>query len=81
MPIVATPGVIAIRNEQAAISVTDTVSACRRPRRSAKRPKYQAPIGRIRKVIAKIAHTYNVAFLSSGEKNFASKYTANTEYT
>jgi len=38
-------------------------------------------MGRIRKVAAKIAHTYMVEFLSSGEKNCDSKYTANTEYT
>ena len=78
-PIVATVGVIAMRKEQAAITVTDTVNAKRRPCRSAKRPKYQAPIGRIRKVIAKIAHTYSVALGSPGRKNFDSKYTANTE--
>ena len=79
MPMLAAVGVTAISSEHTAISVTDTVSARRRPWRSAKRPKYQAPIGRIRKVIAKIAHTYSVAFLSSAEKNFASKYVANTE--
>lgn len=81
MPMLAAVGVMAIRNEHSAISVTETVSANRRPWRSAKRPKNQAPIGRIRNVAAKIAHTYIVEFLSSGEKNCDSKYTANTEYT
>lgn len=79
MPMLAAVGMTAISSEHTAISVTDTVSARRRPWRSAKRPKYQAPMGRIRKVIAKIAHTYSVAFLSSAKEDFASKYVANTE--
>ncbi|MNU98826.1 hypothetical protein D3C71_889450 [compost metagenome] len=73
MPICEAVGVMAIRSEQPAITDTDTVSARRRPKRSAKRPKYHAPIGRIKNVAAKMAHTYIVEFLSAAEKNCDSK--------
>ncbi len=71
-PMVSREGTNAMTNEHAAISETLTVSAARRPRRSAKRPKNQEPSGRVRNVIAKTAYTYTVEFGSS-PKNCASK--------
>ncbi len=55
-PIVSRVGITAITNEQPAIIVMLTMSAARRPCRSANRPKYHEPTGRIRKVTAKIAY-------------------------
>lgn len=77
-PIVACDGTSAITMEQNAISDTLTVSAARRPRRSANRPKNHDPTGRITKVTAKIAYTYTVEFFSDSSKNCPSKYEANT---
>ncbi len=51
-PIVAYPGVSAIINEPAHMSVTDSVSADLRPRRSAYHPSSHPPMGRTRKPIA-----------------------------
>ncbi len=57
MPIDACDGTSAITAEHNAISDTLTVSAARRPRRSANRPKNHDPTGRITNVMAKIAYT------------------------
>ena len=78
IPITACDGTTAIIKEHSAISDTLTVSAARRPYRSAKRPKNHAPTGRITNVIANIAYTYTVEFFSDSSKNWPSKYVANT---
>ena len=61
-------------SEPAAISSTERVSATRRPTRSAMRPKYQAPIGRMRKPIAKTrAALINCAVASAFGKKTGAK--------
>ncbi len=56
-PIVSRVGRQAMTKEAAAITDTEMVSAVRRPCRSANRPKYQEPTGRITKVTANTAYT------------------------
>jgi hypothetical protein len=57
IPMLACDGTSAITMEHSANSETLTVSAARRPRRSANRPKNHDPTGRITNVTAKIAYT------------------------
>ncbi|CKW30312.1 Uncharacterised protein [Mycobacterium tuberculosis] len=54
-PMLERDGTNATISEQAAISDTLNVSAARRPRRSANRPRNHDPTGRVTKVTAKIA--------------------------
>ena len=77
-PMLAKHGVTAMTSEPAAITVTDRVSADRRPCRSAYRPRIQPPIGRIRNPTAKTAAVESsCAVVSPSGKNAFAKYTLN----
>ena len=58
-PICAYPGSTAMPSDPAPISVTDSVSAARRPNRSAYLPNIQPPSGRIRKPTAKMPAVFS----------------------
>ncbi len=77
-PMISRVGMTATRNEQADMTVMLSIREAFRPRRSAYLPKNQDPTGRMRKVTAKIAKMYTIAFSSFSSKNCASKYVAKT---